>query len=140
MILKIKKLNPKAIIPKRGHKGDAGMDFHSLEEHTIEPGKRKMFGTGIAMEVPEGYAILVWEKSGLASKHGIKTMAGVGDCHYRGEYKVILLNTSNKAYTVKKGDKIAQFLVQRVEYPKIQEVSELSKTSRGESGFGSTGK
>lgn len=140
MILKIKRLHKDAIIPSRGHPGDAGMDLYSLEDYTIKSGERKMFGTGIAMEVPEGFAILVWEKSGLASKQGIKTMAGVGDCHYRGEYKVILLNTSNEEYSIKKGDKIAQFLVQKVEYPDVVEVEELSDTSRGEGGFGSTGK
>jgi len=140
MKILVKKLHPDAVIPKFAHEGDAGLDFYSLEEKTIGPGERVKFSTGIAMELPAGYAALVWEKSGLATKHGIKTMAGVGDCHYRGEYVVILLNTSDEPYTVKKGDKIAQFLVQKVESPEIVEVEELTGTERGEGGFGSTGR
>ena len=82
---------------------------------------------------------LVWDKSGHAFKSGIKTMAGVMDAGYRGEYKIILLNTSEEAFEIKKGQKIAQILIQKVEHPEIEEIQELSETSRGEGGFGSTG-
>ncbi len=140
MKIKIKKIHQDAIIPKYSHKGDAGMDIYSIEDIILESGQRKMIKTGISMEIPEGYVALVWDKSGLAGKKGIKTMAGVIDCHYRGEYTIVLLNTSKEKYEIKKGDKICQILIQKVESPEIEQVSELSETKRGEGGFGSTGR
>ena len=137
--IKIKKLNPDAIIPHYAHSGDAGMDIYSVENIIIAPGKRVLVSTGITTEIPEGYVALIWDKSGLAAKSGIKTMAGVIDCHYRGEWKIVLFNTSENNYEVKKGEKIAQALIQPVVNPEIEEVSELSDTSRGEGSFGSTG-
>ena len=137
--IKIKKLNPEAILPNYAHSGDAGMDIYSVENITIAPGKRALVSTGITTEIPEGYVALIWDKSGLAAKSGIKTMAGVIDCHYRGEWKIVLFNTSENNYEVKKGEKIAQALIQPVASPEIEEVSELSDTSRGEGSFGSTG-
>lgn len=137
--IKIKKLNPDAIIPHYAHLGDAGMDIYSVENIIIAPGKRVLVSTGITTEIPEGYAALIWDKSGLAAKSGIKTMAGVIDCNYRGEWKIVLFNTSENNYEVKKGEKIAQALIQPVVNPEIEEVSELSDTSRGEGSFGSTG-
>ena len=138
MILKIKKLNPEALIPRYAHKGDAGIDLHSCEQVVLDPGERKTIGTGIAAELEEGYVVLIWDKSGVANS-GIKTMGGVIDCHYRGEYKIIMFNTGKEPYEIKKGQKIAQALIQKVEQAEIQEVEELSNTSRGEGGFGSTG-
>ena len=138
MILKIKKLNPEATIPRYAHKGDAGLDLYSCEQVVLEPGERKLIGTGIAMEFQEGHVVLIWDKSGVANS-GIKTMGGVIDCHYRGEYKIIMYNTSDSPYEIKKGQKIAQALIQPVVNPEIQEVQELSDTARGEGGFGSTG-
>ena len=137
--IKIKKLNPDAIIPDYGHPGDAGMDIYSVENIIIAPGKRALVSTGITTEIPEGYVALIWDKSGLAAKSGIKIMGGIIDCHYRGEWKIVLFNTSENNYEVKKGEKIAQALIQPVASPEIEEVSELSDTSRGEGGFGSTG-
>jgi dUTP pyrophosphatase len=137
--LKIKKLHQDAIVPHYVHDGDAGMDLYSLEEIIIKAGERATVGTGIATEFSRGYVALVCDKSGLASKAGIKTMGGVIDCNYRGEYKVIMFNTSKQDYTVKKGEKIAQVLIQPVIQAEIEEVNELSDTSRGEGGFGSTG-
>ncbi|MDP3027803.1 MAG: dUTP diphosphatase [Nanoarchaeota archaeon] len=137
--IKIKKLHPDAILPNYAHLGDAGMDLYSVENITIAPGKRALVPTGITTEIPEGYVALIWDKSGLAAKSGIKTMAGVIDCHYRGEWKIVLFNTSENNYEVKKGEKIAQALIQPVASPEIEEVSELSDTSRGEGSFGSTG-
>ena len=139
MNIKIKKLNPDAIIPSYAHEGDAGMDIYSSEDVIINPGKRIGVGTGISVELPLGYVALVWDKSGHAFKSGIKTMAGVMDAGYRGEYKIILLNTSEEAFEIKKGQKIAQILIQKVEHPEIEEIQELSETSRGLGGFGSTG-
>ncbi|MEK6913801.1 MAG: dUTP diphosphatase [Nanoarchaeota archaeon] len=138
--VKIKKLNPSAIIPKYSHVGDAGMDLFSIEEDTIlKPNERKLFSTGLSIELPEGYVSLIWDKSGVAS-NGIKTMGGVIEHTYRGEYKVILVNLSNKEYEIKKGQKIAQLLIQQITTAEIFEVNELSETSRGDGGFGSTGK
>lgn len=139
MKIKIKKLHPDAVIPNYAHPGDAGMDLYSIEEDFIlRPGERKMVGTGISAELPEGYVALIWDKSGVGSK-GIKRLGGVIDCHYRGEYKVVLINLSNEDYEIKKKQKIAQVLIQKIENPEIEIVEELSETPRGEGGFGSTG-
>ena len=137
--IKIKKLNPEAIIPKYAHPGDAGMDLFSCEEHVLKPGEIKIFGTGLSIEIPEGYVGLFWDKSGIGA-NGIKVFGGVADCHYRGEYKVILNNLSQENYEIKKGQKIAQLLIQPIETAEIIEVDEkLSETKRGDGGFGSTG-
>jgi dUTP pyrophosphatase len=138
MILKIKKLHPDAKIPFYAKKGDAGMDLFSIEDKTIKAGEREIIGTGIAMEYEEGFCTAIWDKSGYAINHGIKTMGGIVEPNYRGEYKVILLNTSNKDFEIKKGQKIAQVLIMPVAYAEVQEVQELSNSNRPE-GFGSTG-
>jgi dUTP pyrophosphatase len=96
--------------------------------------------TGIALELPVGYVGLIWDKSGLAANHGLKTMAGVLDAGYRGELQIVVTNLSKEIYSIKKHDKVAQMLIQRIESPELIEVDELSDTSRGEGGFGSTGK
>jgi len=136
--IKIKKLNPEAIIPSYAHEGDAGLDLFSCEDLIIYPGERKLVPTGLSIELPEGYVALIWDKSGIASK-GIHRLAGVGDSGYRGEYKIILLNTTKEIYEIKKGDKIAQLLIQPIMTAEIEVVNELSETTRGEGGFGSTG-
>jgi len=138
MILKVKKLNPEAKIPSYAHKGDAGLDIFSCEDAVLYPGERKLVSTGIATELEEGYVALIWDKSGIAAK-GIKTMGGVIDCHYRGEYKVVMLNTTSENYEIKKGQKIAQLLIQPVMSVEVVETKELSDTERGEGSFGSTG-
>jgi len=140
MKILVKKLHPDAVIPKFAHKGDAAVDVFSLEGHIIKPGQRHSFKTGLAIELPEGYAALVWEKSGLSVNHGLQILAGVIDSNYRGEWLMTLLNSSNKDYEVKKGDKLANVVIQKVESPEIIEVEELSDTERGDGGFGSTGR
>ncbi len=142
MKLKIKRdKSAKGIeLPNFHHAGDAGCDIRAAEEVTIDPGEIKGVSTGLHMQIPEGHAGLVWEKSGLAFKHGIKTCAGVIDSGYRGEIKVALLNAGNEPYTFDRGDKIAQILIQKVEQPEVVEVNELDNSKRGEKGFGSTGK
>ena len=139
MTIKIKKLEATATLPNYAHPGDAGMDFYANETVTISPNERKIISTGIAMAIPQGYVGLVWDKSGLASNHGLKTMAGVIDASYRGEIKILLHNLSNKPYLVEKGNKIAQMLIQPVEQREVVEVEDLNDTSRGADGFGSTG-
>ena len=121
MTIKIKKLNSDAIVPKYAKPGDAGMDFYANETVTLAPGERKVVPTGIAMAIPSCYVGLIWDKSGLASKHGLKTMAGVIDSGYRGEIKILVHNLSDTSYIVKKGNKVAQMLIQPVTQREVQE-------------------
>src|SRR5258706_10488303 len=131
MILKIKKLKSDAKLPSYAHPGDAGMDIYSCEERTLLPQEQALISTGIAMEIPDGYVGLVWDKSGLSTKHGLKTLAGVIDAGYRGEVSIAMANVGSVSYTFKKGEKIAQMLIQNIERVDFKEVSELSESSRG---------
>lgn len=140
LVLKIKKLRPDAVLPAYAHPGDAGMDIFAAEAVTIAPGQYAKIPTGVAIEVPEGYVSLVWDKSGLASNYGLKNLGGVIDAGYRGEYMITLINLGKEKYTIEKHHKVAQILIQKIEHPTIVEVAELSDTSRGQGGFGSTGK
>ena len=138
--IKIQKIR-KAKTPNYAHEGDAGLDIYSAEEdYTLKLGERKGFLTGIKMEIPNGYVGLVWDKSGLAIKYGIKIMAGVIDSTYRGEIIIVLINLGNENYLVEKNTKIAQMLIQKIERVEIEEVENLKETERGNGGFGSTGK
>jgi len=139
MEIKIKKLNPEAKIPQFALKGDVGMDLYSAEEVVIRPGERISCKTGIAMKIPDGYAALIWDKSGPSHKFGIKTLGGVFDSNYTGEYMIGLVNLGKEDYKIEKGQKIAQVLFQKIEIPEILEVDELEKTNRGTGAFGSTG-
>ncbi|MGW8184671.1 MAG: dUTP diphosphatase [Candidatus Moraniibacteriota bacterium] len=139
MKIEIKKINPEAKIPIYAIKNDAGMELYSVQDLIVEPGKILTCETGITMAIPVGYVGLIWDKSGVAFKGGIKTMGGVIDSSYRGEIKIILINLSDKVYVINKGDKVAQMLIQKVESPDIEEVEVLDDTERGEGGFGSTG-
>lgn len=138
MKLKIKKLHPDAKAPTYANKTDAGMDMYSVEDIVILPNHRALVKTGLAMEFPKGYVALVWDKSGVA-KNGLTKVGGVIDSGYRGEYKIMLHNISSKPYVIKKGQKIAQILIQKVFQPEIEVVEDLSDSSRGKGGFGSTG-
>lgn len=142
MILKIKKIAGAEDLPtpNYAHSGDAGLDLYAREETTLLPGERKMIPTGLQFEVPEGYVGLVWDKSGLSIKNGLKTLGGVLDSGYRGELMVGIVNLGNESYTFKRGHKVAQLLIQKIENPEIKVVTELGETARGEGGFGSTGK
>jgi len=140
MQLKIKKLNSEAIVPHYAHQDDAGFDLFSINDIEIPPRSRAQVSTGIAMEIPAGFVGLIWDKSGLSHKHGLKTLGGVIDAGYRGEVKVGLINLSAETYLLAKGHKVAQMIIQQKETCEIIEVDELSDTSRGEGGFGSTGK
>ncbi len=139
MKIRVKKLHPDAKVPAFAHPGDAGMDLFSVEDMVLAPGERGSVPTGIAIELPEGYVSLVWDKSGPSHKFGMKTLGGVLDSGYRGEYLIGLVNLGREPFEIKRGQKIAQLLIQRVEHPEIQETDELSDTSRGAGGFGSTG-
>jgi len=141
MDLKVKKLVPEAKLPDYIHADDAAMNMYTVEAYTLAPGERRIFKTGIAMAIPMGYAGLIWDRSGLANKSGIKRMGGVIDAGYRGEIGVGLMNLSKEPVEILKGDKVAQMIIQKIEQPKIVESDELpSSATRGESGFGSTGR
>ncbi|MBC7247165.1 MAG: dUTP diphosphatase [Actinobacteria bacterium] len=139
--LRLRRLVPDVELPSYAHEGDAGLDLRSAEDVVLKPGGRALVGTGFSMALPEGYAAFVQPRSGLAAKHGISIVntPGLIDCHYRGEVKVILVNLGEEEFTVRKGDRIAQMVVQRVERAEPVEVEELDETPRGEGGFGSTG-
>ncbi len=139
MQLYIKKVRDDARVPTFAHSTDAGMDLYACEDSTILPGVRAQVPTGIACAIPDGYVGLVWDKSGISHKGGLKTLGGVIDAGYRGEVLVGLVNVSDASYTFKKGDKIAQMLIQKIEQPEIVVVEELDDTPRGVGGFGSTG-
>jgi dUTP pyrophosphatase len=134
-----KKLTPDAIIPSYAHPGDAGLDIFSNEECVINPGERYLISTGWSLELSEGYVAFIKDKSGIAYKKGMIHMAGVIEYTYRGEYKVLLFNTSKEPYEIKKGEKIAQLVILPVATAEIEVAEELSETSRGAGGFGSTG-
>lgn len=138
--VRVKKLKLEAKLPTYAHPGDAGMDLYAAEATTISAHGRGVVSTGLAFAIPDGYVGLVWDKSGLALKAGITTMAGVLDAGYRGELQVVLHNTTDTDYTFAVGDKVAQLLVQPIVQGLIAEVSDLDDTSRGVGGFGSTGK
>jgi len=140
VLLKIKRLHSDAVVPKYAHEDDAGFDLFSVKDFTIKKGERAAVPTGIAMEIPEGCVGLIWDKSGLAIKHGIKTIAGVIDSMYRGEVLVGVINFGESDYTFLKGHKIAQMIIQKKEKVDFKEVKDLSETKRGDGGFGSTGK
>lgn len=140
MNIEVKKLDPRAKLPVRAHEGDAGLDLCALEGAVIGAGERGVVGTGIAIAVPPGHVGLIMDRSGLAAKRGITNLGGVIDAGYRGEWKVIMLNTSDASYEVAAGERIAQILVVPIALPDVCEVSELDDTMRGDGHFGSTGR
>lgn len=140
MKLNVKRLVPDAKLPSRAQHDDAGLDLFAAEEYVLASGQREMIKTGIAIAIPSGYVGLIWDKSGIAAKTGVKTMGGVVDAQYRGEVMVIATNLGTEPYVIEKGSKIAQLLVQKAEFPEICETEELDDTLRGKDGFGSTGK
>ncbi len=140
MQLQFKKIHRDAKVPTYALPGDAGMDFYTVEEVTILPGQIAIIHTGIALAIPEGYVGLLWDKSGLANKHGLKVVGGVFDAGYRGEILPGILNTSAIPYIFAKGDRVTQMLIQKVEQPMLLEVETLDETERGADKHGSTGK
>jgi dUTP pyrophosphatase len=139
MELKVKRIQKDIKLPRYGHAGDAGLDLFSSVDFVLTAGQVEAIPTGIKVAVPEGYAGLIWDKSGV-SLRGVHRLAGVIDSGYRGEVKVVMVNLSGEPFTIEKGMKIAQMLVQPVANVDVIEVEDLAETSRGEGGFGSTGK
>lgn len=142
MRLSVHRLDARAQVPTRAHPDDAGLDLYALEETTLAPGARAQIRTGIAVEIPAGHAGLVLPRSGLAARHGIALVNAPGliDSGYRGEVRVLLLNTDHElAYRVEPGARIAQLLVVAVVPAAVTEVAELAASARGAAGFGSSG-
>lgn len=138
----IKRLDPGLPLPAQAHPGDAGVDLYSAGDAEIGPGERAILPTGIAIALPDGYAAFVHPRSGLAARHGVTLVNAPGtiDAGYRGEIRVALLNTdSRSAVRLRRGDRIAQLVIQRVERPVFCEVTSLPGSSRGAGGYGSTG-
>ena len=136
------KLHPNASIPQRNGAGDAGYDLFAVEDTTILPQYWKGVGTGITLEFPSDCYARIAPRSGLAFKKGIDVFAGVVDSSYRGEIRAILMNHGTDPVEVKAGDRIAQIIFERIYTPEVIEevpVEELTRTDRGEGGFGSTG-
>lgn len=139
MKIKIKRLKEEAKLPTYAHLGDVGMDMYAMETVTIPPMGHYRFWHGFALEFEVGYAAIVKDKSSI-SKAGLHTMGGVFDAGYRGEYNTHLVNLSGEPYTVEEGDKVSQLIIYPVVIAELEETDTLSESSRGEGGFGSTGK
>lgn len=140
MNLKIKKLHPNAKIPSYAHHGDAGFDLYVPESITLQPGDRKTIPLGVAMEIPDGYVGLMFDKSSLSHKQGLKTFGNVIDSGYRGEIHAGLINQSSRTQTLEAGQKIIQMLIMPVITVDIEEVDVLAPSERGAGNFGSSGK
>ncbi|MGZ4344595.1 MAG: dUTP diphosphatase [Solirubrobacteraceae bacterium] len=142
MSLRVRRLDPRAVLPTRAYVGDAGLDLYALDDGVLGPGERASVRTGIAIEIPEGQAGLVLPRSGLARRHGISVVNAPGliDAGYRGEIEVLLLNTDRlSSFSIEAGDRIAQLVIVSVQTPQVLEVDELALSERGSGGFGSTG-
>lgn len=126
-------------LPKFAYDHDAAVDLRSSMDISLKPGEKQIVKTGIKMAVPKGYAGLIWDRSGMAAKYSIHTMAGVIDSGYRGEVGIVMINLGTEEFFIEKGMRIAQILIQPVLNTDIIEVEDLDKTDRGEGGFGSSG-
>jgi dUTP pyrophosphatase len=138
----IQRLDPDLPLPSYAHPGDAGADLVAASDITLQPGERGLVGTGIAIALQDGYAAFVHPRSGLAAKHGVSIVNAPGtvDAGYRGEIRVCLINLDPRAeVTLRRGDRIAQLVVQRVEKAQFVEVTTLPGSARGDGGYGSTG-
>jgi dUTP pyrophosphatase len=139
--LLIRRLRPDAVIPERAYGGDAGLDLAAVERTELAPGERAVVGTGLAVAIPDGYAGFVQPRSGLAARHGITIVntPGLVDSGYRGELRIILLNTdARERFVVERGMRIAQLVVVPVPEFELLEVDELPASERGVRGFGSS--
>lgn len=138
----IKRLNPEVPLPNYAYEGDAGLDLRSAEDVTLRPFERRLISTGLAVAIPEGYAGFVQPRSGLALKQGLSmaNTPGLIDAHYRGELKICAINLDpQNDIAIKRGDRIAQLVIQRVPVVSLVEVDGLDETDRGAGGFGSSG-
>lgn len=141
--LPVARVNEAAVLPTRAHEGDAGLDLYACEAAHLGPGERWSVGTGIAVEIPDGHAGLVLPRSGLAREHGISLVNSPGliDSGYRGEVRVLLLNTDPaETFRIAPGERIAQLLIAPIELAEPVEATALADSARGAGGFGSSGR
>jgi dUTP pyrophosphatase len=136
----IRRLRPDAHVPRQAYEGDAGLDLAACDPVVLEPGERAVVATGLAVEIPEGFAGFVQPRSGLAARHGIGIVNAPGliDSGYRGEIHVVLLNTGRESFAVEAGMRIAQLVIAPVAAVRLIEVDELATSERGSRGFGSS--
>lgn len=142
LVLPIKRLDPSVELPRYAYCGDAGLDIHSNEDIVLKPYERAMVSTGLAIAIPDGYAGFMQPRSGLAAKQGLTVLntPGLIDAHYRGELKIIIINLDKEhSVSIRKGDRIAQLVIQAVPQVELNEVDDLGDTDRGQGGFGSSG-
>ncbi len=137
--VEIKKVHADAQLPSRNSAGDAGYDLYSIAHDVIKPGERQLVHTGVSISIPRGYYGRGAPRSGLALRSGIDVLAGVIDSGYRGEVGVVLINLSDKSFGFRKGDRIAQIIIEKCHEASWVEVNELNGTTRGDGGFGSSG-
>lgn len=138
-LLSFKRLDPRAILPSRGSGSAAGLDIYGIEELTIPPGERRLARTGLALAIPEGYYGRLAPRSGLATKKGLDTLAGVIDADYRGELGCLLYNAGSETIHLPAGSKICQLIIEKIITPTPVWADEITDTDRGSGGFGSTG-
>jgi dUTP pyrophosphatase len=138
-VLSFKRLDPRAILPSRGSEFAAGLDIYTIEDLTIEPGERRLARTGLAVAIPEGYYGRIAPRSGLATKNGLDTLAGVIDADYRGEIGCLLYNAGSETIQLLLGSKICQLIIEKIITPAPAWAEEITETDRGSGGFGSTG-
>lgn len=142
LVLPIKRLDPSVELPRYAYCGDAGLDIRSNEDIVLKPYERAMVSTGLAIAIPDGYAGFMQPRSGLAAKQGLTVLntPGLIDAHYRGELKIIIINLDKEhSVSIRKGDRIAQLVIQAVPQVELNEVDDLGDTDRGLGGFGSSG-
>lgn len=142
LTVQLQRLDPELPVPSYAHPGDAGADLHTAIDVRLEPGERALVPTGIAVALPEGYVALVHPRSGLAARHGLSIVntPGTVDAGYRGEVKVLLINhDQQEPVELRRGDRIAQLVIQRVERAEFVDVAALPESIRGDGGYGSTG-
>jgi deoxyuridine 5'-triphosphate nucleotidohydrolase len=138
-VLSFKRLNPRAVLPTRGSDAAAGLDLYAIEEVIIPPGGRRLARTGLAVAIPEGYYGRVAPRSGLATKNGLDTLAGVIDADYRGEIGCLLYNAGSETIHLPAQSKICQLIIEKIITPIPAWADEIADTDRGSGGFGSTG-
>lgn len=138
-VLAFKRLDPRALLPTRGSSLAAGLDIYAIEDLTIQPGERALALTGLAVAIPEGYYGRLAPRSGLATKEGLDTLAGVIDADYRGEIRCLLYNTGHETINLPAPSKICQLIIEKIITPAPVWADEISETDRGSGGFGSTG-
>lgn len=139
MEIRIRRLDKELELPRYNNPTDAALDLRSRESQVLRPMEKKLIMTGIQVQIPTSHVGLIWDRSGLAAKHSIHTLAGVIDSGYRGEIGVVMINLGNQDFAVERGMRIAQMVVQPVLNVDVKEVEDLDDSDRGKRGFGSSG-